>query len=186
MRGGTSRCLVFHERDLPPAGVERDYILLAALGSPDPYGRQLDGLGGGISSLSKACIIGPSNHPAADVDYIFARDQAAQCLDIWDDLASLTLIGHSHLCKSFALSPEGVHEVVSDKFELRPGWKYIVSVGSVGQPRDYDPRASYTLYDTDKRVFEFRRVEYDIKASAEKIFSTDLEPNFGHRLFIGV
>jgi 2-methylaconitate cis-trans-isomerase PrpF len=73
MRGGTSRCLVFHERDLPPTGVERDYILLAALGSPDPYGRQLDGLGGGISSLSKACIIGPTTHPGADVDYTFAQ-----------------------------------------------------------------------------------------------------------------
>ena len=73
MRGGTSRCLVFHERDLPPAGADRDRILLAALGSPDPYGRQLDGLGGGISSLSKACIIGPSGHPGADVDYTFAQ-----------------------------------------------------------------------------------------------------------------
>ena len=121
-----------------------------------------------------------------EFDYIFARDQAAQCLEIWDDLAPLTLIGHSHLCKSFALSPDGVHEVVADKFELRPGWKYIVSVGSVGQPRDYDPRASYVLYDTDKRLFEFRRVEYDVKTSAEKIFGSDLEPNFGHRLFIGV
>src|SRR5499433_2798435 len=78
MRGGTSRCLVFHERDLPPAGVERDYILLAALGSPDPYGRQLDGLGGGISSLSKACIIGPTNHPAADVDYTFAQVEVSR------------------------------------------------------------------------------------------------------------
>ena len=78
MRGGTSRCLVFHERDLPAAGVERDYILLAALGSPDPYGRQLDGLGGGISSLSKACIIGPSNHPAADVDYTFAQVEVSK------------------------------------------------------------------------------------------------------------
>ena len=73
MRGGTSRCLVFHESDLPAAGPERDYILLAALGSPDPYGRQLDGLGGGISSLSKACIIGPTTHPGADVDYTFAQ-----------------------------------------------------------------------------------------------------------------
>jgi 2-methylaconitate cis-trans-isomerase PrpF len=45
MRGGTSRCLAFHERDLPSAGPERDRILLSALGSPDPYGRQLDGLG---------------------------------------------------------------------------------------------------------------------------------------------
>jgi 2-methylaconitate cis-trans-isomerase PrpF len=73
MRGGTSRCLVFHERELPPPGAERDRILLAALGSPDPYGRQLDGLGGGISSLSKACIIGPSSHPDAQVDYTFAQ-----------------------------------------------------------------------------------------------------------------
>ncbi len=78
MRGGTSRCLVFHERDLPPAGAERDYILLAALGSPDPYGRQLDGLGGGISSLSKACIIGPTTHPGADVDYTFAQVEVSK------------------------------------------------------------------------------------------------------------
>jgi 2-methylaconitate isomerase len=73
MRGGTSRCLVFHQGDLPEVGSARDRILLAALGSPDPYGRQLDGLGGGISSLSKACIIGPSTHAGADVDYTFAQ-----------------------------------------------------------------------------------------------------------------
>jgi 2-methylaconitate cis-trans-isomerase PrpF len=73
MRGGTSRCLVFHARDLPPPGAARDAVLLAALGSPDPYGRQLDGLGGGISSLSKACIIGPPTRPDADVDYTFAQ-----------------------------------------------------------------------------------------------------------------
>jgi 2-methylaconitate cis-trans-isomerase PrpF len=73
MRGGTSRCLFFHEEDLPPAGPARDRILLSALGSPDPNGRQLDGLGGGISSLSKACIIGPPTHAEADVDYTFAQ-----------------------------------------------------------------------------------------------------------------
>ena len=121
-----------------------------------------------------------------EFEYIFSVEQASRCLDIWDDLGMVTFIGHSHLCKSFALSPDGVHEVVSDRFELRPGWKYIVSVGSVGQPRDYDPRASYILFDTEKRLFEFRRVDYDVKTSAEKIFATDLEPNFGHRLFIGV
>src|SRR5882724_11764660 len=73
MRGGTSRCLVFREEDLPHAGPARDRILLAALGSPDPYGRQLDGLGGGISSLSKACIVGPGTLAGADVDYTFAQ-----------------------------------------------------------------------------------------------------------------
>ena len=77
MRGGTSRCLVFHEEDLPHAGTPRDRILMAALGSPDPYGRQLDGLGGGISSLSKACLIGPATHPEADVDYTLPRSRCA-------------------------------------------------------------------------------------------------------------
>ena len=122
-----------------------------------------------------------------EFDYIFAKDQAAECLSIWSDLAWLTLIGHSHLCKAFALSPEaGAKDVVAQKFELRPGWKYIVSIGSVGQPRDYDPRASYVLYDTEAHTLEFKRAEYDVKASAEKIFASELEPNFGHRLFIGV
>jgi 2-methylaconitate isomerase len=73
MRGGTSRALFFHERDLPPAGPERDHILSVATGSPDPYGRQLDGMGGGISSLSKACIIGSPTMKGADVDYTFAQ-----------------------------------------------------------------------------------------------------------------
>jgi len=121
-----------------------------------------------------------------EFDYIFARDQAAQCMSIWDTMPQLTVIGHSHLCKSFALSPEGVHEVVSDRFELRPGWKYIVSVGSVGQPRDYDNRASYTVYDSEERTFEFKRVAYDIDGAAQKIFAADLERNFGNRLFLGV
>ena len=78
MRGGTSRCLVFHEKDLPHPGPARDRILLGALGSPDPYGRQLNGLGGGISSLSKACIIGPSTHPDAQVNYTFAQVEVKQ------------------------------------------------------------------------------------------------------------
>ena len=122
-----------------------------------------------------------------EFDYIFAKDQAAQCLAIWPQMAQLTLIGHSHLCKAFALSEDGAtHDVVAEKFTLRPGWKYIISVGSVGQPRDYDPRASYVIFDTETKTFEFKRAEYDVKASADKIFASDLEPNFGHRLFIGV
>jgi 2-methylaconitate cis-trans-isomerase PrpF len=78
MRGGTSRALFFHEADLPRAGAARDAILLRALGSPDPYRRQLDGLGGGISSLSKACIIGASTHVGADVDYTFAQVEVSR------------------------------------------------------------------------------------------------------------
>jgi diadenosine tetraphosphatase ApaH/serine/threonine PP2A family protein phosphatase len=56
----------------------------------------------------------------------------------------------------------------------------------VGQPRDYDNRASFTVYDTDKKRFEFKRVEYDIETAADKVLRAKLERNFAHRLFIGV
>ena len=73
MRGGSSKGVFFHARDLPADRAAQDAIFLSVLGSPDPYGRQLDGMGGGISSLSKAVIIGPPTHPDADVDYLFAQ-----------------------------------------------------------------------------------------------------------------
>jgi 2-methylaconitate cis-trans-isomerase PrpF len=73
VRGGTSRALVFHRRDLPADPGAWDPVFLAALGSPDPSGRQLDGLGGGISSLSKVAIVGTTTRADADVDYTFGQ-----------------------------------------------------------------------------------------------------------------
>ena len=73
IRGGTSNAVVFDRRNLPEDEAVRERLFLAALGSPDPYGRQLDGMGGGISSLSKVCLVGPPSHPAADVDYTFGQ-----------------------------------------------------------------------------------------------------------------
>ena len=75
MRGGTSNAVVFHARDLPHDRAQWDEIFLAAIGSPDPYGRQLDGMGGGVSSVSKVCVVGPSTRPDADIDYTFAQVQ---------------------------------------------------------------------------------------------------------------
>jgi 2-methylaconitate cis-trans-isomerase PrpF len=74
MRGGTSRAVMFHQRDLPERSLW-DPVFLAAMGSPDPNGRQLNGMGGGISSLSKICILAPSERPDADIDYTFAQVQ---------------------------------------------------------------------------------------------------------------
>ena len=73
MRGGTSKGLFFHQRDLPAERAEWDALFLAALGSPDPHGRQLDGMGGGISSLSKVVVVSPSTRPGVDVDYLFGQ-----------------------------------------------------------------------------------------------------------------
>ncbi|AZG10142.1 PrpF family protein [Pigmentiphaga sp. H8] len=73
MRGGTSRALIFHDRDLPAGRDARDHVFLATLGSPDPGKRQLDGLGGGISSLSKIAVVGAPSRDDADVDYTFGQ-----------------------------------------------------------------------------------------------------------------
>src|SRR5215213_3947268 len=73
MRGGTSNAIMFRSQDPPPNRADRDAIFLAAMGSPDPNGRQLDGMGGGVSSLSRVCIVGAPTRPDADVDYTFAQ-----------------------------------------------------------------------------------------------------------------
>jgi predicted phosphodiesterase len=121
-----------------------------------------------------------------EFEYIFAPEQARECLSIWDKIGHITLIGHSHLCKVFALTKNSVEELPSNDFELEPDRKYIVSVGSVGQPRDFDNRASFTIYDSDTKRFEFKRIEYDIELAADKVLRARLERNFAHRLFIGV
>ncbi len=74
MRGGTSRAIMFHAKDLPERAAW-DPIFLNAMGSPDPNGRQLNGMGGGISSLSKVCVLAPSSRDDADIDYTFAQVQ---------------------------------------------------------------------------------------------------------------
>ncbi len=74
MRGGTSRAICFNEDDLAAYDqLTRERIILAALGSPDMHGRQVDGLGGGISSLSKVAIIGKSTQSDADVTFTFGQ-----------------------------------------------------------------------------------------------------------------
>jgi 2-methylaconitate isomerase len=77
MRGGTSKGVFFRLQDLPEAaqvpGEARDRLLLRVIGSPDPYGKQIDGMGGATSSTSKTVIVAPSTRPGHDVDYLFGQ-----------------------------------------------------------------------------------------------------------------
>ena len=77
MRGGTSKGVFFRLDDLPEAarvpGPARDKLLLRVIGSPDPYGKQIDGMGGATSSTSKAVIVSKSTRPGHDVDYLFGQ-----------------------------------------------------------------------------------------------------------------
>ncbi len=77
MRGGTSKGVFFRLQDLPEAaqapGAERDALLLRVIGSPDPYGKHIDGMGGATSSTSKTVIVSKSTRPEHDVDYLFGQ-----------------------------------------------------------------------------------------------------------------
>jgi 2-methylaconitate cis-trans-isomerase PrpF len=73
MRGGTSKAVFFHKNHLPQNPIIRDRFILAAYGSPDPYGCQVNGMGGAVSTTSKVAIISPSNDPDYDVRYLFGQ-----------------------------------------------------------------------------------------------------------------
>ncbi|MDA3864339.1 MAG: metallophosphoesterase family protein [Deltaproteobacteria bacterium] len=119
-------------------------------------------------------------------DYVFSLEQAYRLLPEFSSLNQINFIGHSHLCKAFALEKNDVHEIVAQEFKIRSGMKYIIGVGSVGQPRDYDNRAAYTIFDTKTGNFTYKRIEYDIEQAAMKIFKAKIDRNFANRLFVGV
>jgi diadenosine tetraphosphatase ApaH/serine/threonine PP2A family protein phosphatase len=126
--------------------------------------------------------------PAAieDFEYVFVVDQVRELSVRLNDFKPVTFIGHSHLCKSFAFDAKTAEEILHTRFTCDPSRRYIVTAGSVGQPRDYDSRACCAVYDTTSRRFEYRRVPYDVESAARKIFSSELAVAFGKRLFLGV
>lgn len=83
MRGGTSKGVFLHARDVPADRAERDKLLLRLLGSPDPYAKQIDGLGGATSSTSKVVLISPSQREDCDVDYLFGQVGIAENVIDW-------------------------------------------------------------------------------------------------------
>lgn len=133
IRGGTSKALVFSLEDLPADRSEWDALFLRAMGSPDPYGRQLDGMGGGISSLSKVCVVGPPTHPEADVDYLFAQVQVDRAsVDYGGNCGNMSsAIGPFAVDEGLIQVPDGdvrvrIHNVNTGKiiaatFEVRGG-----------------------------------------------------------------
>ena len=68
---------------------------------------------------------------------------------------------------------------------LRSGWRYLVNVGSVGQPRDGNPKAAYVIYDLDEGSIELRRLDYDIAKAQQKILEAGLPPRLADRLAVG-
>lgn len=104
---------------------------------------------------------------------------------VYDRLRTWNFLGHSHLTKQFAINGKRAKDVSDKILQARPDRKYLINVGSVGQPRDRDPRLCFGLYDTADETFEHIRLEYDIASTAQKIINVGLAEKFARRLFVG-
>ena len=135
----------------------------------------------GMMELSHGAPVAPEMF-----DYLFTAEQVVDLLDGYDALAPVTFIGHSHLTISFELKPDQVAPIMASEIQLKPDAKYIITVGSVGQPRDRDPRSCCGIFDTEKRVFNYHRLEYPRELTRQKIISAGLAPVFGDRLLVGM
>ena len=117
-------------------------------------------------------------------NYIFSPDDAAQCFRHCDQQICFT--GHSHYPIAFAQDKEGNISVIRDStFTLLDSYRYLINVGSVGQPRDGDPRAAYVIYKPEEASFTLRRVSYDITRTQRKIVAAGLPTLLAARLAAG-
>ncbi|MCL2011179.1 MAG: metallophosphatase family protein [Cystobacterineae bacterium] len=119
-------------------------------------------------------------------EYVFSAEQIKHLLSETLALPRLSFVGHSHLCKVFRVCDGEVEERHETVFELEPAAHYLISVGSVGQPRDYDNRSCFVVLDEAAQRIEFIRVEYDITTAAQKILDASLAFSFANRLVLGI
>jgi diadenosine tetraphosphatase ApaH/serine/threonine PP2A family protein phosphatase len=117
--------------------------------------------------------------------YLFTFPEAEEAfLALAGDLA---FVGHSHrpliLTKA---GSEGVDAMDAEETTLKPGVRYIINVGSVGQPRDGHPEAAYGLFDDEAHHFRLKRIPYDVETAQKKILRAGLPPFLAQRLSRGI
>ena len=146
----------------------------------------------GAAGRSRSRSTRPSRSATArpfDEDhYIFDSDDASRALD--SATRPLCLFGHTHLPVVFLRTATTFDGFVPDSAEdvdvlLERGTSYLINVGSVGQPRDGDPRAAFGIYDSADTSLRLRRVAYPIAQAQRRILDAGLPPSLANRLSIG-
>jgi predicted phosphodiesterase len=129
--------------------------------------------------------------PFDEDQYILAPEAAAECFTCLD--SPLSFFGHTHVQGGFFLRWRNIGRLPGAAaarrdatFEIIPDTVYMVNPGSVGQPRDGDPRAGYAIYDSELRTVTMRRTEYPIRLTYQRIKEAGLPDVLGLRLFRGI
>ena len=138
-------------------------------------------------TFDKEFFIGTHATPAnpQDWNYIFTALDAKKHFQTFEK--PVCLVGHSHIPTLFRLNKSGTVSYTTSVKDvlLSENNQYLINVGSVGQPRDNDPRAAYGILDTDRRSFTLKRIPYDITRAQNKILAVGLPPVLAERLGMG-
>ncbi|MCL4811563.1 MAG: metallophosphoesterase family protein [Vicinamibacteraceae bacterium] len=126
--------------------------------------------------------------PDDEDEYIFEPVDAVEALR--GTSKPVCFFGHTHVAIGYWLSQEGFDLIVNESAPttevlLDPSRRYLINPGSVGQPRDGDPRAAFGVYDSERAAFAWHRVPYDIEAAQEKIRKAGLPEGLAKRLALG-
>ena len=126
--------------------------------------------------------------PIDEDAYIFSDYDAFEVFQMLD--FQICFFGHTHLPVVYAVSNQRLYTFRPNgervKIALMNGFKYMVNPGSVGQPRDKNPLASFAMFDSQQRTITFKRVEYSIPKTQDKILKAGLPQSLANRLAIGV
>jgi predicted phosphodiesterase len=137
-----------------------------------------------VDAVVEICHGSPFDEDA----YIFDELDAVRALKV--STRPLCLFGHTHYPITFELSADSFDSVESSsaeaaKIQMRDGCKYLINPGSVGQPRDGDPRAAYAIVDTTKRRVELYRIRYAVEDAQTKVVKAGLPDVLAQRLAVG-
>lgn len=116
-------------------------------------------------------------------NYIFKRNAAESSFR--NQFANVCFFGHTHVPLAFVNDGETIDKGFYDTLKIQSGFKYLINVGSVGQPRDRNPQAAYAIYDLDQESVTMRRIDYDIPATQKKIRDAGLPFRNALRLSMG-
>ena len=127
-------------------------------------------------------VHGTLSEPGA-FHYLYDIARAQETFELMD--RTICFVGHTHKPQIFVKQKDIISLATLMKINLNSAFKYIVNVGSVGQPRDSNPMASFCIYDSDLKCVEIKRVAYDIQAAQKKIMDAGLPQMLALRLSVG-
>jgi diadenosine tetraphosphatase ApaH/serine/threonine PP2A family protein phosphatase len=137
-----------------------------------------------VAELDDATLVHASPSQPGEWDYLMSADDGFEVFGAF--ATRLCFVGHSHRPGAWSVGSSGRdHEPGAREIELEAGRRYLINVGSVGQPRDGDPRAAYALWDVDGRRVTIERVPYDLTTARAKIIRAGLPRFLADRLPIG-